>query len=101
MEDVSCPYCGYDQDIDHDDGYGYAENVVHNQECVDCEKTFTFTTSISYDYEVEKAPCLNGEEHNWKSVNHFPPVFPEWKRCTCCDEEIRGKYDSLKENEND
>ena len=24
--DVECPYCGAEQEINHDDGYGYDEN---------------------------------------------------------------------------
>ena len=26
METVKCPYCGEEQYIDHEDGYGYEEN---------------------------------------------------------------------------
>ena len=30
-KDVDCPYCGHPQDINHDDGYGYEEVVLHQQ----------------------------------------------------------------------
>lgn len=63
MSDIECPECGYGQQIDHDDGYGYEEGVLHEQECPECEKTFVFTTSISFYYEAHKAPCLNGASH--------------------------------------
>ena len=29
MKDCECPYCGEDQEINHDDGYGYEENGVY------------------------------------------------------------------------
>ena len=63
-KDVECPYCGAEQDIDHDDGYGYEEDETYQQECSECEKVFSYTTSVSYSYEVSKAPCLNGGEHD-------------------------------------
>ena len=52
MSDVKCPYCGTDQEINHDDGYGYDESELNEQECVSCANSFKFQTSISYDYEV-------------------------------------------------
>ena len=64
MKDIECPECGHEQDIDHDDGYGYDEGFRYEQECSKCEKTFVFTTSISYYYRAHKAPCLNGSPHN-------------------------------------
>jgi len=27
--DVECPYCGAEQEINHDDGQGYDEDVLH------------------------------------------------------------------------
>ncbi len=52
MTDVTCPYCGVEQEINHDDGYGYDESEDYEQECGDCEKTFNFTTGIIYSYQV-------------------------------------------------
>jgi endogenous inhibitor of DNA gyrase (YacG/DUF329 family) len=85
-EDVNCPYCGKPQDIDHDDGYGYEEGVTHQQQCVECDKTFTYTTSISFYYEAEKADCLNDGEHNWEPTHTIPKFFTKM-RCTMCDDE--------------
>ena len=59
MSDIDCPYCGKGQDINHDDGYGYEEDEIFEQECSGCDKVFVFTTSIDFYYEAEKAP---GEE---------------------------------------
>lgn len=59
MSDVKCPYCGTEQEINHDDGYGYDEDMTHEQMCIFCKKDFKFMTSISYDYEVY---CDGGHE---------------------------------------
>ena len=92
MSDVNCPYCNAEIDICHDDGQGYSEDVLHNQQCSECEKYFVFNTAISFDYYPEKADCLNGSDHVWNKVTHYPNNWPEWKRCETCEEEIRGKW---------
>lgn len=52
MSDVKCPYCGHEQEINHDDGYGYNEDERFYQCCANCKKEFGFETRISYDYQV-------------------------------------------------
>ena len=85
-EDVDCPYCDAGQMICHDDGYGYEENETFSQECEGCGKTFTYTTTPTYYYDVYKAPCLNGGEHKWKRIIGWPPEHYENKyRCEYCD----------------
>ena len=85
MEDVECPYCGYPQDINHDDGYGYEEDETFQQECPNCGMTFKYTTTISYDYEAEKCECFNGGEHKWKLSQTEPKCASEME-CTECGE---------------
>ena len=91
MSDIECPYCGAAEEICHEDGYGYEEDRMHEQECGHCGKTFVFTTCISFDYDVSCADCLNGGEHTWESVCHVPKLYPDWKRCRDCGKEDRGK----------
>ena len=86
MKDIECPYCEHYQDIDHDDGYGYREDETHQQQCENCEKYFTYTTSIHYYYDVQQADCLNGGEHNYKSRMTFPREFT-MMCCTMCDDQ--------------
>lgn len=87
-DDVRCPYCGADQEINHDDGYGYEEDVKHEQECGSCEKTFVYTTTIYYLYDSKKADCLNGSEHDWQRITGSPPEhFENRRRCSMCAEE--------------
>jgi hypothetical protein len=82
MNDIECPYCGAGQDICHDDGFGYEEDLRHEQECGSCGKTFVFTTSISFYYEAAKADCLNGEPHKLKMSMTMPRQYSEM----CCED---------------
>jgi len=96
MHEVNCPYCEEEVEINHDDGYGYAEGEVFQQECDFCRKTFTYTTSISFYHEVEKAPCLNGKPHNWKDISGHPTGYQSNRHeCSWC-EEIELKDKTLK-----
>ena len=61
MNDIECPYCGYEMEVCHDDGFGYEEGVPHEMECSECEKSFAFYTTISFDYEAIETPCKNGD----------------------------------------
>lgn len=88
--DVECPYCEYEQEICHDDGYGYEEDVEHEQTCPECDKIFVFTTSISYYYEVNKADCLNGSEHNM--IKRVTTYYPDYAECKDCSHAVQGKF---------
>ncbi len=89
MKDIKCPYCNHPQDINHDDGYGYKEDITYEQECRSCGKIFIYTTEISFYYDVEAAPCKNNEvEHTWEDIKGYPEEFFKGKqRCKICDEE--------------
>lgn len=86
MSEIECPYCGQEQDINHDDGFGYEEGVNHQMECCNCGKTFIFQSEITYYYQAYKADCLNGEPHDWQMTNTHPKSFTKM-RCSMCDEE--------------
>ena len=86
MYDLECPYCGKEQNVDHDDGNGYSEDEIHQQKCIECKKTFVFTTGIIYVYSPEKADCLNGGMHKWKSSSTFPKEASRMF-CEYCGEE--------------
>jgi hypothetical protein len=85
MADTECPYCGADVEINHDDGYGYEEDRIHQQECRSCEKSFVFTTCISFDYSPKKADCLNGGEHTYQKTKTYPPRYAVMECSTCGD----------------
>ena len=86
MSDVNCPYCNAEEDICHDDGQGYAEDEIHQQECSECGKTFVFTTSVIFCYDEAKADCLNGGKHDYKQTKTYPQEYAKM-RCTVCGEE--------------
>jgi hypothetical protein len=76
MSDVKCPYCGEYNEICHDDGYGYDEDKEYEQECSHCEKTFVFTTQISFWHNVY---CQDGD-HDLKQSRS-----ERYLECTKCD----------------
>ena len=86
MSDMQCPYCGADQEVCHDDGQGYAEDRRHEHTCSECDKSFVFTTAISFDYRPRKADCLNGEPHDLKMSTTWPKKYSRMQ-CTHCDYE--------------
>lgn len=86
MKDIECPYCGFEQDVCHDDGFGFREDTAHEVECHKCEKNYVFYTSISYDYSTSKADCLNGSPHNVKVIDNINMVS---ESCRDCDYEKR------------
>lgn len=94
MNDVQCPYCETKQDINHDDGRGYEEDEIHEQECKSCDKTFVFSTSVSFSYLVSKADCLNGAKHDMGAFITYPQFHPDQKRCADCGYEDLGKIDN-------
>lgn len=85
IQDVKCPYCNSWQEIDHDDGVGYEENILHNQQCSNCSKYFTFTTSVLFSYESYKADCLNDAEHKYSPINTYPKEFTKMECIDCGD----------------
>jgi len=84
--DINCPYCDAELEVNHDDGFGYNENVKHQMECDECGKNFVFETVISFSYYPEKADCLNGAKHNYKLTHTCPKEFSKMN-CSDCDDE--------------
>lgn len=84
-DDVKCPYCGTEQEINHDDGYGYEEDGDFEQGCTHCGKEFKFTTSVSFNYSVE---CQDGDHVLECPGEKWPDMF----ECKNCDYyEVRRK----------
>ena len=90
-KDLECPYCGEEQEVNHDDGSGYAEDEMHQQECSECNKTFVFTTSMSFYYSPSKADCLNGGEHAYEKTHTYPPESARLQCKICWDEKPIGR----------
>lgn len=77
MSDVTCPYCGKEQEIDHDDGYGYEEDGDYEQECIHCGETFKFLTNISFSYTV----YCQDDDHDFESFGEKWPGMFQCKKC--------------------
>lgn len=86
MSNISCPYCDEYQEINHDDGQGFSEGELHEQCCDDCDKVFTFSTSIIYYHEAFQADCLNDGSHKFKPT-HTHPKFLTRMQCSDCEAE--------------
>lgn len=84
--DLNCPYCDAEVEINHDDGFGYTEGVLHQQQCPQCKKYFVFETSISFYYEPSAADCLNTGDHHYRQTHTFPAEFTKM-RCDLCGKE--------------
>lgn len=95
MSDAKCPYCNVEIEITHDDNYGYEEDTRHEQYCGDCDRNFTYTTSISFYYETFKADCLNGSDHDYKPIATFPKEFTKME-CSTCDSRRKPTEEEMK-----
>jgi hypothetical protein len=93
MDDLECPYCGHWGDVCHDDGFGYEEGEKHEMQCRECEKSFVFYTSISYDYEPEKADCLNDGKHEIvEQTQDYDTFILTHSHCKTCDNKNKRTY---------
>lgn len=94
--DLECPYCQTEHTVDHDDGFGYEQDVKHQMECENCGKSFVFQTSILFLYEAEKADCLNEDDHIWKANTCYPKQFTTME-CESCGETRNPTDEEMKE----
>lgn len=85
MSDLNCPYCDAENEVNHDDGQGYDQDRLHQMECYKCDKMFTFTTRISFDYDAYKADCLNDGNHDYQWTHTAPQEYSR-RQCKNCEE---------------
>lgn len=96
--DMECPYCEADQEVCHDDGYGYSEDVMHEHTCSSCDKAFVFETFISFAYEPSKADFLNGAEHELEFRKSWPKEYSRMG-CKHCAHERRATPSEIEQGE--
>lgn len=88
---IECPYCEAELD-DPDDCHKTDETYQH--QCSNCDKYFVFTLDYTVNYYIDKADCLNGEQHDWQRINGWPKMlFAGKRRCSMCDEQRDGFLD--------
>lgn len=88
MCDLTCPYCEHEFDYDGDSEVKQDSQL--ELECPKCDKVFVATAYWSLNFtDEEKAPCLNGEEHSFKSICRHPLIIAGKVgiRCEFCSEE--------------
>lgn len=83
---IRCPYCSHEYQPEEI----CEPEKNHEEECPSCGKYYIATVDWEPFYSSYRAPCLNGGEHVWNKVKHYPSVWPEWERCIYCGEE-RGR----------
>ncbi len=89
MSSIECPYCDADCGIPDSE---YNDGEAYEWDCDSCGKNFIFHSEQSIDYYSNKAPCLNGEEHQWEKINGYPmECFKGKYRCIFCDKRMEEK----------
>ena len=83
MSGMQCPYCDANQEAPHGDD-SLAEDLRHEHECSECEKTFVYRTQVSYRFITSKADCLNGSPHQLEFLNGRTVEY-SGLRCKHCD----------------
>jgi DNA-directed RNA polymerase subunit RPC12/RpoP len=100
MEDqVECPYCGLDFEVNTDDGRHYQDGESLEEECPHCDMMVMVSSSVSWYREASKADCLNGiSDHDWTEWSKHWPVEENTKwyarrRCNDCEKEESSNID--------
>ena len=86
MNDLTCPYCGHEEEVCHDDGMVFEER--NEVDCESCKKTYLFVASIIYSYESIAADCLNTGNHDYKQSRWYPNKV----ECSICGD-VKNKAD--------
>jgi hypothetical protein len=85
MSDLICPYCEKEVKPDED---CCEQDTPYEKECEFCEKSFIYFIDYDPCYTEKKAPCLNGEEHDFQPIIGYPSeYFKNKMRCSFCSEE--------------
>jgi len=83
MDEVNCPYCDGETNIDTTDFL--CTDVRYEVECKLCDKNFVFEVEYDAIFTAGKADCLNGEEHE------FIDYHLNNEKCIYCGkEQIKG-----------
>ena len=87
-DDLTCPYCGNQQEAVEI----YNPDEEYRVEGEVCENVYTVMVGWNPVYYCNEAPCLNGGEHEMKKTIRAPRVIngcEKWHCMTCSYEENR------------
>ena len=84
MGDVTCPYCGFDEDSF--DTCECEPDTMCEHTCTKCNKIFGVVVEYYPSYTESKMPCANGGECDMQKVASYPRVINgmEEYRCEYC-----------------
>jgi hypothetical protein len=98
-DEVTCPYCDKEFEVDTADGTHYNDGESASDYCPNCDKQVMIYSSCSWYRSASKADCLNGiSEHNWSGWHSHHPTdnytkFFATRNCIDCGEREQGKLD--------
>ncbi len=82
MNDVKCPYCGHEQEIDHGGSYSYTEEIDHEYECINCNKDFIYRIRIQHCYIVKAIDEFVDDEVRFDELNKKPRSMGGYRATT-------------------
>ena len=85
MAQIECPYCKHVYELSTDDGHGIETDTTHQEQCVNCDKWFTFQTEVTYSHNSSVADCLNDAKHTLQFEQSNFVGDNLLFRCTTCD----------------
>lgn len=100
-EEVTCPYCKEDFEVNTDDGAHYKDGESEEETCPHCEKIMLIYSSCSWNRRANAADCLNDGKHpysEWSTLwiveqGENKGKFLERRSCETCDHEERGMHE--------
>lgn len=95
MPTITCPYCASTQELEVERNHGSQPDQTYDQECNACEKTYVFQVDVIFEFDTFRAPCMNGEPHNFEPTRTHPVSMTKMV-CEWCDARRRPTADEMK-----
>lgn len=101
-DEVTCPYCKEDFEVNTDDGAHYKDGESQEDTCPNCDKRLMIYSSCSWDREAQAADCLNTGKHPWsewttlwigEKEEHLGQFY-ERRYCSDCNDEEMVWHDT-------
>lgn len=80
INNVKCPYCGYEFDISDLDRIEDEERF--QSECPQCDKVINVTVSVYVQLDASECPCQL-ENHKYRLQHVYPKCLAKWE-CESC-----------------
>lgn len=90
MAQIECPYCRHVYELSTDEGFGTETDTTHHEQCVLCDKWFTFQTEVTYSHNSSVADCLNDAKHTLQFEKSDFVGNKLYFRCISCDDSFES-----------